>query len=380
MRLIVYSDCTYTRADGVVYGDVAFSQFIVAVGRHFDQLTVIGRVSPDPTVSHYPLPDSAGFLRVPHYESLTRRALVLRSFLRSLRPFWRALDDADTAWVMGPYLHGALLALLGKLRGRRVVLGVRQDFPSYVRGRRPDQRWMHVAADALELAWRALAHWCPVVAVGPELASHYDHAPDVLATTISLITEADVAEGRRAAGRSYDGELTLLSVSRLDKEKNPLLLADAFAALRRRDGRWRMIVCGDGPLRSELTARLASLGVAEFAELPGYVSLQDGLLKWYRSSHAFLHVSLTEGFPQVLLEAFASGVPVVATAVGGVPAAAGDAALLIPPSEAEAAATAVHTLSADPDLRQRLVAAGLELAEQRTVDLESARVAAFIAG
>ena len=77
--------------------------------------------------------------------------------------------------------------------------------------------------------------------------------------------------------------------------------------------------------------RLRELGVADHADLLGYVPIDGGLLDLYRSSHAFLHVSWTEGLPQTLFEAFASGLPVVATAVGGVPAAVGDAALLVEP-------------------------------------------------
>ena len=57
--------------------------------------------------------------------------------------------------------------------------------------------------------------------------------------------------------------------------------------------------------------------------------VDDGLMDVYRTADVFLHVSWTEGLPQVLFEAWAAGVPVVATAVGGVPAAAGDAAVLI---------------------------------------------------
>ena len=55
--------------------------------------------------------------------------------------------------------------------------------------------------------------------------------------------------------------------------------------------------------------------------------LRDGLLALYRSAHVLLHVSWTEGLPQVLFEAFAAGLPVVATDVGGVAEAAGDGAL-----------------------------------------------------
>src|SRR5207245_1791237 len=81
--------------------------------------------------------------------------------------------------------------------------------------------------------------------------------------------------------------------------------------------RWRLVVCGDGPLRGELERRLTELGVSHRAELRGYVPINGGLLEVYRSSHAFLHVSLTEGFPQVLGEAFASRLPVVAQRLVG---------------------------------------------------------------
>jgi glycosyltransferase involved in cell wall biosynthesis len=83
--------------------------------------------------------------------------------------------------------------------------------------------------------------------------------------------------------------------------------------------------------------------------------------------------------PQVLLEAFASGTPVVATAVGGVPEAAGDAALLIPPGDPDAAARALERLASDPDLRRRLVTAGIERLRGRTLEAQSALVARFLA-
>jgi glycosyltransferase involved in cell wall biosynthesis len=172
----------------------------------------------------------------------------------------------------------------------------------------------------------------------------------------------------------------VLSVGRLDEEKNPLLLAEALALLRREDPRWRMVVCGDGPLRAPLLQRLSELGVRDAAELRGHVGLRDGLLTLYRCSHVFLHVSHTEGFPQVLIEAFASGVPVVATAVGGVPAGVGDAALLVEPESAAAAAEAVTRVADQPQLRSELVAAGLRKAREHTLESEIQRVAEFLRG
>ena len=102
-------------------------------------------------------------------------------------------------------------------------------------------------------------------------------------------------------------------------------------------------------------------------------------MELYRSSHAFLHVSWTEGFPQVLIEAFASCLPVVATAVGGVPAAAGGAALLVAPGDSGAAADALERVVADAALRERLIRAGSERARQGTLEAASARVVEFLA-
>ena len=83
--------------------------------------------------------------------------------------------------------------------------------------------------------------------------------------------------------------------------------------------------------------------------------------------------------PQVLIEAFASGLPVVATAVGGVPDAAGAAALLIPPADAGAAVGALLAIARDGELRSRLIAQGFERARAQTLDVEVARVTEFIA-
>jgi glycosyltransferase involved in cell wall biosynthesis len=257
-----------------------------------------------------------------------------------------------------------------------VVLGVRQDWPEYVRMRRPGKRWMHLSADVLEWIWRRLARRLPVVAVGPDLAANYEHAPAVLQLMVSLVPAAAVGPWDTAG--DYRGELRVLSVGRLDQEKNPVLLADVLASLNRQSPRWRLLVCGEGPLAEALSSRFAQLGVADRAELLGYVAMGDELLQLYRSCHALLHVSWTEGFPQVLIEAFATGLPVVATAVGGVAAAAGDAAVLIPPGDAEAAADALRRVADDPDLRTRLTTAGLERARELTLEAQIAQLAHFL--
>jgi glycosyltransferase involved in cell wall biosynthesis len=378
VRLAVYTDYEY-RSDGVRrYGERAFVVFLKEVGRGVERMVLVGRLDPRPGSSHYPLDDDTELVGLPHYESLANPVAVARSLISSVARFWRLLGEVDTVWVLGPYPHSVLLALLTIARRRRLVLGVRQDMPAYVRSRRPDRRWMHVSADVLEAMWKLLARRHAVVVVGPELERKYRRSRRLLQTEVSLVSERDLASSADVAARSYDGELTVLTVGRIDTEKNPLLLVDILGELLAAGRRWRLIVCGEGPLQGPLEQRLSERSLRDRVELPGYVPIDGGLFDLYRSSHAFLHVSLTEGFPQVLTEAFASRLPVVATAVGGVPAAADGAALLVQPNDARAAARALEQIVADAALRERLIAAGSQRLRNGTLEAASARVRSFL--
>jgi glycosyltransferase involved in cell wall biosynthesis len=372
VRLAVYTDYVYKRRDGAVYAQRAFALFLARLGGEVDGLAITGRLDPEPGESYYRLPDDVEFVPLPHYASLARPLSAVPAMVRSLGRFWKLLGRVDAAWLLGPYPLSFVFVLLAALRRRRVFLGVRQDWPTYVRSRHPDSRALQLVARLMEGAWRALARLYPVVVVGPELARNYSRARAVLPVTVAMVDEEEIAPPR-------EGEpgFSVLSVGRLETEKNPLLLADVLAGLVAHDPRWRLVVAGEGPMRAELEARLASLGVVEQADLRGYVPVDAGLHDLYRSADYFLHVSWTEGLPQVIFEAFAARLPVVATAVGGVPDAAGEAALLVPPGSAEAAVEALVRLAEEPALRGRLVESGVERVRQHTTSAEVRRVAEF---
>jgi glycosyltransferase involved in cell wall biosynthesis len=372
VRLAAYTDYVYKRRDGAVYAQRAFALFLARLGREVESLAITGRLDPEPGESYYRLPDDVEFVPLPHYTSLARPLSAAPAMVRSLGRFWRLLGRVDAAWLLGPYPLSFVFVLLAALRRRRVFLGVRQDWPAYVRSRHPASRPLHLVASLMEAAWRALGRLYPVVVVGPELARNYSRARAVLSVTVAMVDEEEIAPPR-------EGEpgFSVLSVGRLETEKNPLLLADVLAGLVARDPRWRLVVAGEGPMRGELEERLASLGVAEHADLRGYVPVDAGLHDLYRSADYFLHVSWTEGLPQVIFEAFAARLPVVATAVGGVPDAAGEAALLMRPGSADAAVDALVRLADDAALRSRLVEAGVERVRRHTTAAEVRRVAEF---
>lgn len=376
MRLTVYTDYLYREAGGHIYAERAFALFLSRLAPHFERFTVIGRLAPGTERSRYALGDRVRFVPLPFYARLAEPLPVLRALSGSLRRYWNALDDTDCVWLLGPHPFSFLFAALAKLRGKEVVLGVREDLPKYVRNRHPKRRLLHAAADLLALAFRALGHLCPVIAVGPGLARQYGRSRRLLQITVSLIDDAEVLSPG-SWQRDYGGELSVLSVGRLDTEKNPLLLAEVLAQLNQRGETWHLVVCGEGSMTAQLERRLEELGVRQRANLRGYVS-HDRLSELYRQCHMLLHVSWTEGLPQVLFEAFAATLPVVATDVGGVAEATAEAVSLIPPGDASAAADALRELRDDPALRSRRIEAGHALAGRATTQAECKHVVDFI--
>jgi glycosyltransferase involved in cell wall biosynthesis len=380
LRVAVYCDFPYRVDGGEVTADAPFALFLRELAGDCERLVVVGRLDPGPGRFPYVM-EGVEFVPLPHYVSGAQFGAVMRTLPAGLRQFWRTLADVDVAWIFGPNPPQALaFALLALARQRRLVLGVRQNLPVLVRHRHRGRRSVHFAADVLEAAFRLLARRNAAVVVGPDLARRYRSAASLHKTYVSLLREEHLLAPENDT-RAYDGdELRLISVGRLDPEKNPLLLADVLDHLLRLDGRWRLDVCGDGSLREDLARRLRELGIADRAELHGHVAVDGGLWDMYRRSHALVHVSLTEGVPQVLLEAFASRLPVVATAVGGVPEVLAGRGLLVPPSDPRATASAVQQLVTDTTLRTGLVNEAAREVRSHTLQLAGARLVEFLSG
>ncbi len=373
----VYTDYAYSRKNGAVYADRAFALFLGALGERLEHMVVIGRLRPDEGEARYRLPDDVEFVAMPFYESLASPLRAAGAMAKSLRRFWRTLDDVEACWLLGPHPLALAFTAIAAMRRRRVILGVRQDLKAYAAHRHPGRRSFRLAAGLLESAYRLLGRAYPVVVVGPELARQYRHGTSVLEIAVSLVPESRLAGPD--ARRDYAGAIRILSVGRIEAEKNPLLLADILARLRADgDDRWSLDVCGEGPLSDDLQARLDELGLGAHARLHGYVPHHGGMAAMYSNSHVLLHVSWTEGLPQVMIEATADQLPVVATDVGGIGDALGDAALLVPAGDARAAADGVRRVVSDLDLRDSLLNAGAEFARAHTLEAEIERLVRFI--
>jgi glycosyltransferase involved in cell wall biosynthesis len=146
-------------------------------------------------------------------------------------------------------------------------------------------------------------------------------------------------------------------VARLQPEKGVATFLKAAARVSKASPEARFLVVGDGPLREELLGLAGRLGMEDRVRFLGYRTDARALIGLL---DVLVVPSLTEGSPLIVLEAMAAGVPVVASAVGGIPDQArhGEEGLLVPPGDPEALAGAMGELLRDPSRARLLGAAG----------------------
>jgi glycosyltransferase involved in cell wall biosynthesis len=154
------------------------------------------------------------------------------------------------------------------------------------------------------------------------------------------------------------------SAGRLSREKGFEVLVDAAARLVRLDPTVGFLVFGDGARRGELQRRIDDAGLAASFVLAGFRADLDRFMPFF---DLFTLPSYTEGLPNVVLEAFAAGVPVVATAVGGTPEVVddGQSGYLVPAGDAEALADRMEAALADEDQLRDMGLLGRQSVVQR---------------
>jgi len=180
-------------------------------------------------------------------------------------------------------------------------------------------------------------------------------------------------EGRRARGRAIlqiaPDVPVVLAVGRFVAKKGFEYLIDAVPALAERHPRVRVVIAGGGDLEDALRARARAAGVGDRVQFPGVLA-HDAVAAVLAAADVAVVPSIhddagnVDGLPNVVLEALASGTPLVATAAGGIGAAVthGENGLLVGERDASGLAAAVGRLLADPALGAALGASGRERA------------------
>lgn len=212
---------------------------------------------------------------------------------------------------------------------------------------------------ALRSSLGAIDH---VTVVNDELRAYFQSEFGVPPSRLAVLANpvdpryAELARDSVARAALGLGDAWVLAfVGRLVPEKSVDVLLEAVRRARRETAvDLRLVVAGDGPLRGSLEelARGLDLGGAVT-----WLGAQGDATRALALADAFVLASQSEGLPMALLEAMAAGVPCIATAVGGIPAAlAGDAGLVVPPLQPAALAAAIVRVARDSALAQSLAA------------------------
>jgi L-malate glycosyltransferase len=269
--------------------------------------------------------------------------------LLHLLSLWRN----EKPWILHTHLYhaGIIGRLLGKISGIQTIF-VHQQGPEFFRSRFRSFLDKHTATMVTQY-----------VVTGEFVKQILQNREQVQSQKISIIPNGIIT-------RLYDPPKTwpkdwpaiaqspvLGTVGRLSPEKGHLLFLEALAILRHDGANFQAIMIGDGNLKEELLQKTKFLHLEERVF---WVGAQTNIPDWLSLLDVFVLPSQWEGISLALLEAMASGVPVVATSVGGTPEVLknGVNGLLVPPSDPQALAAAIQKLLENSSLRRELGQSG----------------------
>ena len=294
-------------------------------------------------------------LEMPFYEGMSLGVPGLPDLVEVL-----AEGAYDLVHVTAPGPAGVAATLLGRITGVPLLASYHTELAAYAGMRSGDDGLESLARIGLGAFYGA-----PRIVLSPSPAA--DASLVGLGTDQARIrrwergvdlTRFDPVKADRGA---YPGEIKVLYAGRLTREKGVELLAESFLRAHRADPRLHLLLAGGGPEEGWLRARLG-----EHATFLGWLGGED-LARAYASADVFLFASTTDTYGQVILEAAASGLPVVAVAEGG-PAALIEnrhTGLLCRP-DPDHLAGALLQLASAPLLRSHLGAAGAHAARGRS--------------
>jgi len=247
----------------------------------------------------------------------------------------------DFVYCYYPGSLAKLITLFCRLLRRPYGLNVRGEVPPTGANRRTLKKARFILADGV----------CNVTRVVPE----YDKCREIV-PMCSIFQEDIPPVVREPTG----GVLRGLFVGRVEKNKGVFELFDALAELKRRGVAVKMTLVG--AYGADIEEAVKRPEISDMVTLVGLAKTPDELKNFYRDADFFCLPSYTEGFPRVLYEAMAYGLPCLTTLVGGIPSRmhAGENCLVLKVRDVDSIVEAIAALSADSALAERLSQASLD--------------------
>jgi glycosyltransferase involved in cell wall biosynthesis len=182
-----------------------------------------------------------------------------------------------------------------------------------------------------------------------------EQLPHVLPLSVLPVITEDLLGGREPRPKKSPAGVTFGFAARLEPLKGPLVLIEAFASVCRTFDNSFLKIAGVGSQRQTAAGRAEAAGIAGRCDFLGAYTNTEEKSAFMRSLDVFVLPSLTEGTPNGIVEAMSCGVPVIASAVGGVAdMITPETGLLVPPGNPAALADAMILLASDRNLREQM--------------------------
>ncbi|MEJ5250301.1 MAG: glycosyltransferase family 4 protein [Armatimonadota bacterium] len=378
---IYYATACYSDEQGRYYTSPGLGIYLQLLNRMFPfEVVLVAPVTRQP-LPHlkYSLPESrVAVYELPYFETFVGAVRVRNQLIKRMRKFF-SQHAVDVMWLRYPGAYATELWLKCRRLGipcfYEAVGDTVQQFELLAKTKPLVGHIQLLVARWHEWEMRRIATTTPCIAVAPSLARKLGN--QVVWFPASTLTQDDFFYRRDTCQNPI---IQVLFVGGFVRMKSVETLIDAIGIMQQQNLPVYLNLVGDGELRRSLQQRAQNTLKPHSFRFHGYITDRQKLLTIYRQSDIFAMSSLTEGFPRVILEAFANGLPVVATNVAGVPDIVkhGESGLLVQPLEPGLLAASIQRVIEDAQLRQRVIAGGYEIARVYTAEAFLSQVISFV--
>lgn len=282
----------------------------------------------------------------------------------SVNSVQRIVNSLNRLWILRRTIKKstpqAVISFTVKVNVLTLLATLWLGLPTIVSERAPPAQY------SIGKLWNTLRHWTypwtlGLVVQNPNILAYFSAVVQkkghVIPNPFVLPHDISAVEANRRTK-------TVIAVGRLDKQKGFDRLLKAFASIAQRHREWSLVIWGEGKHRVELETLRDELGLQGCAFFPGWTRKPFEEMK---QAHLFVLPSHFEGFPNVLCEAMACGLPVVSFDCPNGPSEIirdGIDGVLVPPDDVDALASAMEHLMNDPSTRRRLASHASEVVER----------------
>ena len=317
----LYTEAIYSMKEDALYSSDIFILFFKKLFPD-DRINLIGRVLNSDKVYHYKIDKKdASFYKLSGYKNIPFLFFIFPLYiLFNFKHIKAFVNSTDHLFVATPSPVSILLILLFRFRKKKITIFVRQDTRELVRHRYKTNFFPLLITNILESIVESIVKTDKkiiVFAFGSSIKNRFlKYSKNVFLIADSRYSASNIMNDAQLKQIPWNKEVKLLFIGRLEKGKGIENLINVFASIV--DLNYSLTIIGDGNLIITLKDMCNSLQIMNHVTFTGFVPFGEALFELIKKHHIHILPSLSEGLPQVVLEAMACGLLTIGTDAGGI--------------------------------------------------------------